>query len=104
MAITPLKMKNPPHPGFCLREVFREAALPVTEAAKWLGVSRVALSRLVNEESNLSWEMAIRISKAFGGSASMWMRMQFHYDEAKMEQKAKKIKVKAFRPTLRRSA
>ena len=98
MAITPLKMKTPAHPGGVLKGILKEARVPVTEAAKALEVSRVALSRLVNEESNLSWEMAIRISKAFGGSASMWMRMQFHYDEAQMETKAKAIKVKAYRP------
>lgn len=98
MAITPLKMKNPAHPGCVLKGILREATLPVTEATKVLGVSRSALSRLLSAEADLSWEMAIRISKAFGGSTSMWMKMQFHYDEAQMEKKAKTIKVKAYRP------
>ena len=59
-----LKMKNPPHPGFSVRVDCLEAhGLSVTEWAKALGVSRSALSHLVNEGADLSWDMAIRLAE-----------------------------------------
>ena len=64
-----LKMKNPPHPGFSVRvDCLKPHGLSVTEGAKILGVSRSALSNLVNENADLSWEMAIRLAKAFGAT------------------------------------
>ena len=65
-----MPMKNPPHPGRIVRqECLEPLGLTVTEAAKVLGVSRNALSELVNERSGISPEMAIRLDKAFGGGA-----------------------------------
>ena len=58
------------------------------------GVSRSALNNLVNEHADLSWDMAIRLSKAFGSTPEGWMRVQFQYDAAHVEERAKKIKVK----------
>ena len=53
-----LKMKNPPHPGFSVRvDCLEPHGLSVTEGAKVLGVSRSALSHLVNENANLSWDI-----------------------------------------------
>ena len=61
-----LKMKNPPHPGFSVRvDCLEPHGLSVTEGAKILGVLRSALSHLVNQSADLSWEMAIRLAKAF---------------------------------------
>jgi len=92
-----LKMKNPPHPGFVARiDCLERCDLTVTDCAKVLGVTRQALNNLVNEKSDLSWDMAIRLSKAFGSTAEAWMRIQFHYDAAQAEIRAKKIKVKPF--------
>lgn len=92
-----VKMKNPPHPGFLVRvDCLEPHGLSVTEAAKILGVSRSALSNLVNENADLSWDMAIRLAKAFGGTADGWMRLQFQYDAARVEERAKHIKVKTF--------
>jgi len=92
-----LKMKNPPHPGFSVRVACLEPyELSVTEGAKILGVSRSALSHLVNENADLSWEMSIRLAKAFGGTPEGWMRLQFQYDAAHVEERSKRIKVKAF--------
>ena len=92
-----LKMKNPPHPGLsvCV-DCLEPHGLSVTEGAKILGVSRSALSHLVNESADLSWDMAIRLAKAFGGTPEGWMRLQFQYDAAQVEERAKKIKVKMF--------
>lgn len=89
-----LKMKNPPHPGFSVRvDCLGPSGLSVTEAAKALGVSRSALSSLVNSKSDLSWDMSIRLAKAFGGTPEGWMRLQFQYDASKAGVRAKKIKV-----------
>lgn len=73
------RMHNPPHPGEVLQDtVLRE--LSVTEFAKRLGVSRVALSRVVNARAAVSAELAIRLAAALGGSAESWLRMQVAYD------------------------
>lgn len=90
-------MKNSPHPGFLVRVDCLEAhGLTVTEGAKVLGVSRSALSHLVKENADLSWDMAIRLAKAFGSTAEGWMRLQFQHDAAQVKERAKKIKVRAF--------
>ncbi len=92
-----LKMKNPPHPGFLVRvDCLEPHALSVTEGAKVLGVSRSALSHLVNEGADLSWDMAIRLAKAFGSTPEGWMRLQFQYDAAQVGARAQKITVKTF--------
>ena len=91
----PLKMKNPSHPGFGVRVGCLEPYdSTITEGAKILGGTRQTLSQLVNEKSELSWDMAIRLSKAFGSNPDQWMQQQFAYDSAKAEERAKKIKVK----------
>lgn len=73
------KMHNPPHPGEVLRETVL-AEVSVTEFASRLGVSRVALSRVINARAAVSAEMAIRLAAALGGSAESWLRMQAAYD------------------------
>ena len=65
-------------------------SLSVTEGAKILGVSRSALSHLVNQNADLSWDMAIRLAKAFGSTPEGWMRLQFQYDAAQVEERSKK--------------
>ena len=64
-----MPMKNPPHPGgFVLRQCIEPLGLSITDAAAALGVTRTTLSELVNEKRGISAEMAVRLSKAFGGS------------------------------------
>lgn len=92
-----MPMKTPPHPGEVIRELCLDPlGLTVTAAAKGLGVSRKALSALLNGRSGISPEMAIRLSKAFGGSAESWLRQQLQYDLAQVQQKADCIDVKRF--------
>lgn len=92
-----LKMKNPAHPGFLVRvDCLEPYGLSVTDGSKILGVSRSALSNLVNKKADLSWDMAIRLSKVFGSTPEGWMRIQFQYDATKVEERAKKIRVKPF--------
>jgi len=73
------RMHNPPHPGEVLRDTVL-AEISVTEFAQRLGVSRVALSRVINGRAAVSAEMAIRFAAALGGSAESWLRMQSAYD------------------------
>ena len=94
-----MAMKNPPHPGSVLRQVCIEPMnLTVTAAAVHLGVSRRQLSDIVNCRAGISSEMAVRISKVFGGSAQIWCRMQAAYDLARTLEHADKIKVGHLRP------
>ena len=61
-----MPMKSPPHPGRIVRqECLEPLGLTVTDGAKALGVSRNALSELVNERRGISPEMTIRLAKAF---------------------------------------
>ena len=67
-------MHNPPHPGEVIRELCLEPlGLTVTQAAKRLGIYRKTLSALLNARFGISPEMAIRLSKGFGGSAESWL-------------------------------
>ena len=90
-------MHNPPHPGEVIRDLCLEPlGLTVTAAAKGLGVSRKAFSELLNGHSGISPEMAIRLSKGFGGSAESWMRQQMLFDLWQAQQHADRIDVKRF--------
>ena len=90
-------MKAPPHPGEVVRELCLEPlGLTVTKAAAGLGVSRKALSELLNGHSGISPEMAVRLSKAFGGSAESWLKQQMQHDLAQVEKKARSIVVERF--------
>lgn len=85
---------TPAHPGgFVKHEVLKAHGLSVTEAADVLGVTRPALSALVNERAHLSPKMAIRIEKAFGLSMETLMRMQNSYDRAQARKREGDIKV-----------
>ncbi len=94
-----MPMRDPPHPGDVVRELCIEpAGLTVTAAAEVLGVSRKALSELLNGHAGISPEMAVRLSKGFGGSVESWLRQQMQYDLARVQKKAGKIKVKRYEP------
>ena len=81
-------MHNPAHPGEVLRDtVLGEGGISVSEFARRLGVSRVALSRVVNGRSAVSADMALRLAAALGGSAESWLRMQVTYDLWKASRK-----------------
>jgi antitoxin HigA-1 len=87
-----MPMKNPPHPGgFVLRQCIEPLGLSITAAAA-LGVTRTTLSELVNGKRGISPEMAVRLSKVFGGSAESWLVQQAQYELAHV--RADRIKVK----------
>ena len=73
------RMHNPVHPGEVLREYLPET-MGVTESAKRLGVTRQALSAVLNGRAGVSAEMALRLEAALGTSAEMWVEMQVGYD------------------------
>lgn len=78
-----MRQHNPPHPGEFIQSVYLDPfsdKISRSEIARRLGVARPTFNRLVNGQSNLSPEMAIRLSKVLGGSAQSWLNMQTHYD------------------------
>ena len=86
-------MKNPPHPGtVVLQECIEPLRLSITAAAAALGVTRNTLSELVNGKRGISPEMAVRLSKVFGGSAESWLVQQAQYDLAHV--RANRIKLR----------
>lgn len=90
-------MENPPHPGGIVRrQCLDPLGLSVTEAAAGLGVTRQALSDLVNERAGISVEMAIRLSKAFGSSPETWLGMQMAYDLWQVRARTREIEVRRF--------
>ena len=88
-----MPIKNPPHPGgLVLRQYIEPLGLSITDAASALGVTRTTLSELVNGKRGISAEMAVRLSKVFGGSAESWLVQQAQYDLAHVQ--AGKLKLK----------
>ena len=90
-----MSMKSPPHPGLSVRhDCLEPLGLSVTEGAKALGVTRQALNNLVNGKGGISPEMAIRLDKAFGGGAEVWLGLQLDYDLAQARKRERDIKVR----------
>lgn len=94
-----MSKKNPSHPGKVVRTSFLEPlGISVTEGARALGVSRQALSNLVNGKSRMSVEMAVRLEKAFGFTARNWIYLQVTYDIAQARERENEIKVERYQP------
>jgi antitoxin HigA-1 len=92
-----MPMKEPPHPGLAVRhDCLEPLGLTVTDGARVLGVSRQALNSLVNGKAGISPEMAIRLDKAFGGTADAWLALQTAYDLAQAKKSASNITVKRY--------
>lgn len=92
-----MPMKNPPHPGRSIRDACLEPlGLTVTDGAKILDVARTALSRVLNGQTGISPEMAIRLEKAGWSSADHWLRLQMAYDLAQARQQESHIKVRHY--------
>ena len=87
-------MYNPPHPGEFIREVcLKPLGLTVTKAAEHLGVTRKALSELLNGHSGISPEMAMRLSIAFNTTPESWLAQQTNYDLWKIKKAKTKLSV-----------
>lgn len=91
-----MEMHNPCHPGEILREeTLKTLNITVTEFAKFLGVSRQAVSEIINEKRGISPQMALRLSKVLGTSPDLWLKMQLSYDlwQAKQSVNLENVKV-----------
>lgn len=78
-----MPMKHPPHPGLSiLHDCLEPLGLSVSEAARKLDVSRKQLSDILNGNSGISLDMAVRLDKVFGGGVKTWQRMQLAYDRS----------------------
>jgi antitoxin HigA-1 len=86
-----MKMKKPAHPGRVLKNQLEELEIPAAEAAKALGVTRQQLYRVINGDSGISPEMAVRLSKGIGSTPETWLGMQQAYDLSQIEAGAIKV-------------
>ena len=76
-----MPLHNPPHPGEFIKEIYLEPyELSIRSLAESLGISPSTLTRLINGQSGISPEMALRLSKALGRSPESWLAMQHNYD------------------------
>lgn len=92
-----MAMKQLPHPGGLVRrQCLEPLGLSVTRAATGLGVTRQALSELLNGHTGISVEMSIRLSKAFGSTPETWLGMQMAYDLQRALARADEIEVERF--------
>lgn len=88
---------KPLHPGLLVKDALIDnTELSVTEAAKYLDVTRTTLSRLLHCHTGISPEMAVRLAKFFGTSVESWINLQAQYDAWKVQQDTKHINVQAF--------
>jgi len=92
-----MEMFNPPHPGEIIREdCLVPLGLSVTDAAKWLGVSRQSLSELLNGHNGVSADMALRLEMAGWSKAETWLAAQAAYDLWQAKQHAGAITVRPY--------
>ena len=84
----PAMMKGHPHPGLLLRhDVLEPLGLSATEAAERLGMSRVALSRVLNGHAGMSPDLAVRLELAGASTARFWVALQAHFDLSRAMQR-----------------
>jgi len=93
-----MEMKNPPHPGELIGDSLEELGMSITKAAEGLGITRQQLHNVIAGRSAITPEMAVRLEKALGSTADVWLRMQMNFDLAQIRARASSIKVKRFEP------
>lgn len=92
-----MAMKAPPHPGrLILSACLKPLGLGVDEAARVLEVSRTELAAVIEEHAPLTSELALRLEKAFGGTADSWVRLQAAYDLAKARSRIGPLRLRRF--------
>jgi addiction module HigA family antidote len=91
-------MKSPAHPGQLIKDNIDQLGLGIADAAAGLGVTRQQLYKVINGTSAVTPEMAVRLEKAFGGSADVWLRVQANYDLAKVRARSGAFGVKRLEP------
>ena len=93
-----MPMKNPPHPGGIIKDELDELGFSVTEAAAAIGVTRQQLYRVIRGENAISPDMALRLEKAIGSTADMWLRLQMNYDLAQARLRNPQLAVTKLEP------
>ncbi len=94
-----MPMKNPPHPGRSIKDgCLDPLGLSVTDGARFLGVARHTLSRVIHGHAAISPDMAIRLEKMGWSTADAWLRMQAAYDLAQARKNQDKIRVERYQP------
>lgn len=93
-----MPMKNPPHPGRIIRSEIEFLGLSVAEAAAGIGVTRQQLYRVIRGENAISPDMALRLEKAIGSSADMWLRLQMNHDLAQARLRHPELEIKKLEP------
>lgn len=92
-----MHMHNPPHPGEVLKELYiTPLNLTITDVAQGIGITRKAVSELVNKKYGISPNMAIRLAKAFSTTPESWLNLQQQYDLWQAKKKGKFTKIKVF--------
>jgi addiction module HigA family antidote len=87
-----MPMKNPPHPGEIVADNLAELGVTIKDAADALGVTRQQLHKVISGRSSITPEMAVRLEKAIGSTADTWLRMQMHFDLARIQRTALKVR------------
>jgi addiction module HigA family antidote len=94
-----MPMKNPPHPGEIIRDLYlAPLGLTVTAAAAGLSVTRKTLSLLVNGHAPISPEMALRLAQGLGRSPESWLQLQLQYDLAQTRRRLPDLAVRTLVP------
>lgn len=92
------KIKHNTHPGELLKEdVILANSLTISEASNLLGITRNSLSNVLNRKAPITPQLATRISKVFGGSTEIWIRLQLSFDMREAELLSKHLKLKPFK-------
>jgi antitoxin HigA-1 len=87
-----MRMYNPPHPGRIVKEAIENIPMSVTAFAAHIGVSRVTLSRVLNQHAGITPEMSIKLSQAFNQDApDIWFKMQNDHDFWQASQAKRRI-------------
>ncbi|MBV1883572.1 MAG: HigA family addiction module antidote protein [Pseudomonadales bacterium] len=83
-----IQQYNPPHPGGFIKRVYLEPyGLGSNEVSAKLQVSASTFNRLINEKSDVSPEMALKLSKVIGRSPESWLLMQDNFNLSKAKNK-----------------
>lgn len=93
------RIEHNTHPGeIIFHEIIKPNDLTIKKTASLLGITRYKLSNIINGKSAIAPQMAIRISKVFGGNADLWLRLQVKYDlrKAEKEWKSKNLSLQKF--------
>jgi antitoxin HigA-1 len=87
----------PVHPGEILKEEYiAERGLTIAEVARGLGISRSSLWAIVNEQTGISPEMAVKLSEAFGNTSQFWINLQKNYEMWHAEKKVDRSVIRHF--------